>query len=91
MGPTEIHVTSSQSSVVFFFQSCDVAQVAIIHKNIYTNLVTFKIWKYKKKVPFFTLEDTAMCSQETQNSVNVMLEELSVKRTLSFVIDRMRF
>jgi hypothetical protein len=32
-----------------------------------------------------------MCSQETQNSVNVMLEELSVKRTLSFVIDRMRF
>ncbi len=33
---------------------------------------------------------TAMCSQETQNSVNVMLKELSVKRTLSFVIDRMR-
>jgi hypothetical protein len=43
-----------------------------------------------KKVPFFTLEDTAMCSKETQNSVNVMLKELSVKRTLSFVIDRMR-
>jgi hypothetical protein len=43
MGSTEIHVTSSQSSVVFFFQFCDVAQVALIHKNIYTNLVTFKI------------------------------------------------
>jgi hypothetical protein len=42
MGSTEIHVTSSQSSVVFF-QFCDVVQVAIIHKNIYTNLVTFKI------------------------------------------------
>jgi hypothetical protein len=54
MGSTEIHVTSSQSSVVFFFfQFCDVAQVAIIHKNIYTNLVTFKIWKYKNlKHPF---------------------------------------
>jgi hypothetical protein len=52
MGSTEIHVTSSRSSVGFF-QFCDVPQVAIIHKNIYTNLVTFKIWKYKiLKHPF---------------------------------------